>query len=213
MGEPQRRQPQVSRPVTCRVWRNGRRSSPATRPVCGGRCFCRWPRGGRRRQERDGAAHRRGEVEAKTPEDQAQLAYLEGLRKQKAGMSRARSPVSSRRRASIRVADGRAPNLPERCFCASRIGLSPEEAIAVLEGLRFAWRGDEIEYRVLRELGQLYLQTGDYPAGLRTLKAAAAEFPGRLGPRRPRRWFAPSRACFSRGGGSATAPHCARALR
>jgi hypothetical protein len=40
-GRPQRRQPQVSRPVTCRVWRNGRRSSPATRPVCGSRCFCR----------------------------------------------------------------------------------------------------------------------------------------------------------------------------
>jgi hypothetical protein len=120
-------------------------------------------------------------VEAKTPEDQAQLAYLEGLRKQKAGDVEG-ALASFEQAAGIDPRRGRArAELARTLLLRQQDRLSPVEAIAVLEGLRFAWRGDEIEYRVLRELGQLYLQTGDYPAGLRTLKAAAADFPGAPG--------------------------------
>jgi len=39
-------------------------------------------------------------------------------------------------------------------------------AIAELEKLRFAWRGDEFEFKLLRRLGQLYVEEGLYRQGL-----------------------------------------------
>ena len=50
------------------------------------------------------------------------------------------------------------------------------EAIQELENLRFAWRGDELEFNLLRRLGELYLEIGDYRNGLRTLRQAATHF-------------------------------------
>jgi len=50
------------------------------------------------------------------------------------------------------------------------------EAIAELEKLRFAWRGDEFEFELLRRLGDLYIAVGDYRNGLRTLRQAATHF-------------------------------------
>lgn len=55
--------------------------------------------------------------------------------------------------------------------------IRPEEAIAALEELRFAWRGDSFEFEVLKTLGDLYLTTGDYEKGLKTLKRAVTFFP------------------------------------
>ena len=54
--------------------------------------------------------------------------------------------------------------------------ISRGEAIDELETLRFAWRGDEFEFRLLRRLGDLYLAEGDYRNGLRTLRQAATYF-------------------------------------
>jgi hypothetical protein len=120
-------------------------------------------------------------AEAKTAEDRAQLAYLEGLRKQKAGDVEG-ALASFEQAAGIDPRRGRASaEIARTLLLRQQDRLSPEEAIATLEGLRFAWRGDEIEYRLLRELGRLYLQAGNYPAGLRTLKVAAANFPGAPG--------------------------------
>lgn len=50
------------------------------------------------------------------------------------------------------------------------------EAIIELEKLRFAWRGDEFEFELLRRLGDLYISVGDYRNGLRTLRQAATHF-------------------------------------
>ncbi len=50
------------------------------------------------------------------------------------------------------------------------------EAILELEKLRFAWRGDEFEFELLRRLGDLYIAVGDYRNGLRTLRQAATHF-------------------------------------
>jgi len=50
------------------------------------------------------------------------------------------------------------------------------EAIEELEKLRFAWRGDNFEFNLLRRLGDLYLEAGDYRNGLRTLRQAATHF-------------------------------------
>ncbi len=50
------------------------------------------------------------------------------------------------------------------------------EAIKELEKLRFAWRGDALEFNLLRRLGEMYLEIGDYRNGLRTLRQAATHF-------------------------------------
>ena len=50
------------------------------------------------------------------------------------------------------------------------------EAIEELEKLRFAWRGDDFEFDLLRRLGTLYLEENDYRSGLKTLRQAATHF-------------------------------------
>jgi len=54
--------------------------------------------------------------------------------------------------------------------------MSAMEAIEELEKLRFAWRGDEFEFRLLRRLGGLYLDEGIYRNGLQALRQAATYF-------------------------------------
>ncbi len=50
------------------------------------------------------------------------------------------------------------------------------EAIDEYEKLRFAWRGGEFEFNMLRRLGGLYLDEGRFREGLATLKNAATFF-------------------------------------
>ncbi|MGJ3258637.1 MAG: hypothetical protein ACFE0S_03450 [Rhodospirillales bacterium] len=50
------------------------------------------------------------------------------------------------------------------------------DAIEEYEKLRFAWRGDRVEFNNLRRLGSLYLDEGFYREGLSTLKEAATHF-------------------------------------
>ncbi|MEK7246711.1 MAG: tetratricopeptide repeat protein, partial [Pseudomonadota bacterium] len=49
-------------------------------------------------------------------------------------------------------------------------------AIEGLENLRYAWRGDDMEFALLRRLGTLYLEADDYREGLRTLRQAATYY-------------------------------------
>jgi len=51
------------------------------------------------------------------------------------------------------------------------------DGLAELERLRYGWRGDEVELTVLRRLGELYIEAGDYKNGLATLRDALAQFP------------------------------------
>ncbi len=55
--------------------------------------------------------------------------------------------------------------------------LGREEAIAELERLRFAWRGDDFEFVLLERLAALYVDSGEYRAALRALRQAASEMP------------------------------------
>ncbi|MBE0529703.1 MAG: tetratricopeptide repeat protein, partial [Rhodospirillales bacterium] len=50
------------------------------------------------------------------------------------------------------------------------------EAIGTYEKLRYVWRGDDFEFGLLRRLGHLHLEAGDYRNGLRTLRQAATYF-------------------------------------
>ena len=54
--------------------------------------------------------------------------------------------------------------------------MTPKEAIQDLEKLRFAWRGDEFEFTMLRRLGTLYLEEGLYRQGLDRLRKAATHY-------------------------------------
>lgn len=55
--------------------------------------------------------------------------------------------------------------------------ISPAEAVDELDRLRYVWRGDGLEFKVLRRLGELEIAADRYRDGLRTLKRAAANFP------------------------------------
>jgi tetratricopeptide (TPR) repeat protein len=54
------------------------------------------------------------------------------------------------------------------------------EAIEDLESLRFTWRGGQLEFDLLRRLGNLYLEEKDFVAGLEALRQAVIFFPNNL---------------------------------
>jgi hypothetical protein len=54
---------------------------------------------------------------------------------------------------------------------------SKEDTIKALDAMRFSWRGDAFEFALLRRLGDLKLDAGDYRNGLAALREAEANFP------------------------------------
>lgn len=54
------------------------------------------------------------------------------------------------------------------------------EAIEDLEELRFTWRGGQLEFDLLRRLGNLYIEEKDFVAGLDALRQAVIFFPNNL---------------------------------
>ncbi len=54
--------------------------------------------------------------------------------------------------------------------------LTIEQAIEALESVRFVWRGDSIEFGVLRRLGELQIDFGSVQEGMQTLKRATSNF-------------------------------------
>ncbi len=107
---------------------------------------------------------------------QSRLAYLEGRRRESRGeIDEAIAAYEEAARLDPRR--GRAQAQLALTQLRLRQGrISTAEAAAALEGLRHAWRGDALEFQVLRELGRLQLETGNYAAGLRTLKLAVSEY-------------------------------------
>ncbi|MEQ8397680.1 tetratricopeptide repeat protein [Thalassobaculum sp.] len=55
--------------------------------------------------------------------------------------------------------------------------ISTQEAADRLDLLRYAWRGDRLEFELLRELGKLRLGENDYEQGLDALRQAVTFFP------------------------------------
>lgn len=47
------------------------------------------------------------------------------------------------------------------------------DAVRALDGLRYSWRGDDLELDILRNLGELYIKAGDIRSGLSTLADAS----------------------------------------
>jgi predicted negative regulator of RcsB-dependent stress response len=108
---------------------------------------------------RDQIDYLRGEILLKSGETDAALAAwdraINGLHppsKARARLARVETMLGNK---SMKLADG----------------------IAELERLRYGWRGDEVELTVLRRLGELYIEAGDYKNGLATLRDALTQFP------------------------------------
>jgi predicted negative regulator of RcsB-dependent stress response len=55
--------------------------------------------------------------------------------------------------------------------------ITPSKAIDRLEGLRYAWRGDELETVINYRLGQVYIENDDYLKGLGVLRNAVGLSP------------------------------------
>ena len=115
-------------------------------------------------------------LEKPLKDEQAKLKFAEGKLKELDGDFEAAvalweevtESVDRPSRARARVA------LTEMLLKLRRIGL--REAIEEYEKLRFAWRGDKMEFNNLRRLGSLYLDEGFFREGLSTLKEAATHF-------------------------------------
>lgn len=56
--------------------------------------------------------------------------------------------------------------------------ITPAQAIDRLEGLRYLWRGDELETLINYRLGQVYINNGEYLKGLSVLRNAVSLQPG-----------------------------------
>ena len=56
--------------------------------------------------------------------------------------------------------------------------IKPADAIDRLEGLRYAWRGDELETLINYRLGEVYIKNKDYLKGLTVLRNASTLSPG-----------------------------------
>lgn len=109
--------------------------------------------------------------------DIGKLAYLSGMAAQAGkqwdtAISRYRDAEASESR-------------PDRAYAArDRVELmlrlnkmTPAEAIRDLEKLRFAWRGEDFEFQLLKRLGQLQIAAGRYGEGLRSMHSLVANYP------------------------------------
>ncbi len=55
--------------------------------------------------------------------------------------------------------------------------ITDEDALERLEALRYRWRGDTTELEIIRELGALYVERGDFRRALSLMRSAVTRFP------------------------------------
>lgn len=58
------------------------------------------------------------------------------------------------------------------------LGVLPEDAVERLSSLRFRWRGDGLEIEVLKTLGHVHADRGEWREALAVMHAGAARYPG-----------------------------------
>ncbi len=117
-------------------------------------------------------------AEVSTPAEKSWLSYLEGRYLEAIGDY----PGALDTWAAVAEGPDRR-NGAKAAMAATELSLKTgditrEQAIDALESLRFAWRGDALEVRLLRRLAGLYQEKEDYLSGLRTLRRVAANFSG-----------------------------------
>jgi tetratricopeptide (TPR) repeat protein len=115
--------------------------------------------------------------DAPTPDEAAQLAYLDGLKAEREG----RLPEAESAWRALTESNHQ-PTRARAIFQLTELmlrqgELQAAEAIERMERLRFIWRGGPFEFTVLHRLGQLYLADGRPREGLTVLRQAVANFP------------------------------------
>lgn len=115
-------------------------------------------------------------AETATSTQKSQIAFLVGKLKALAGdYDGAVASWDQVRAGSHRPT--RAKAIVGRAELLLRLGkVERKEIIDEYEQLRYVWRGDDFEFNLLRRLGRLYIEEGDYRNGLRTLRQAATNF-------------------------------------
>ncbi|MCW9033377.1 MAG: hypothetical protein OQJ97_04090 [Rhodospirillales bacterium] len=122
-------------------------------------------------------------LEEPTPREQGQLAYLQGRVLELGGN------VDEAVKKWEEAQDGaHRPSRAKAAYARAEVlrvleKITNKEAIEELEKLRFAWRGDDFEFNLLRKLGVLYFTEKNYRKALLALKEAATNF--RKHPRTP----------------------------
>lgn len=111
------------------------------------------------------------------PGDQAMALYLQGRVQQQLGeLDRALALWAQAAAANDRKARARALYATAMALYDAKRATRPQ-TIKTLDGLRFAWRGDNFEFTLLRRLGEMKLAENDIEGSLDTLHLAAAYFP------------------------------------
>ncbi len=112
------------------------------------------------------------------PKEIDQLAFMEGALKQMQG----NFPGAIKAWEEVEKGEHR-PSVAKAVMSRTDLQLTKKDikkkdVIKELENLRFAWRGGEFEFSLLRKLGGLYLDVGEYRKGLRTLRTVVSNFRG-----------------------------------
>ncbi len=110
------------------------------------------------------------------PKEIDQLAFMEGTIKQMQG----NFPGAIKAWKEVEKGQHR-PSIAKAIFARTNLELGTKkikekDVINELENLRFAWRGGDFEFSLLRKLGSLYLDVGEYRKGLRTLRNVVSNF-------------------------------------
>ncbi len=107
----------------------------------------------------------------------ASTQYLRGLMAAKAGRSAAATAAFEAAAASDDRFHRTLSELALIEFDLSEGNIEWDEAVATFESLRFAWRGDEIEFQLIDRIEGLYWQHGRFRSALETLQQASRSFP------------------------------------
>jgi hypothetical protein len=115
--------------------------------------------------------------DAPTPDEAAQLAYLEGLRAFRDGRRDEAAEIWQ----GLTESDHQ-PTRARAIFQLTELKLADGEisladAAERLERLRFLWRGGPFEFTVMRRLGEIYIADGKPREGLGVLRKAVTTYP------------------------------------
>jgi len=111
------------------------------------------------------------------PQTEPALLYLHGVLASKAGLAQKAEQLWQR------VAHGNDWLYKVRAELAlvdlgvATHALTPKDAAQRLEGMRFAWRGDDLEFDILHRLGDFYFDAKNYRDGFLTLATALRLYP------------------------------------